>query len=251
MAGPGRPGPSARPLGEVYLRVERTPVMRLSRTLDNRSWEAGAYGAIYRANLRIVRAVQEKAAANLAATIVRPAQRTGRLEQTIRDSGAVYADGQRMIVGVAEFMDRKARYWRPVEEGAPGLIGMRFYGYWSNSMRTDKGRLAKGSLHRPMGGVNTGRPIIVSVNTPPPGYLAGFMRGNFGPRPFTWTIEHPTQAHWFFLNAWNQIGQSGFPERAYREEFRRATGPNGKPINLPASFRALHGRPLARPDFRF
>lgn len=232
------PGPGRRPLGEVYLSVEKTPVMRLSRSLDNRTWEAGAYGAIYRANLRIAKAVQEKAVENLRASTERPAQHTGTLERAIMGKGAVYADAQHIIIGVAEWMDREASYWRPVEEGAPGLMGRIAYGFWTRAPRWDRGRVA---VEGPMPGEKSGRPLILEWDSPP-----------FNMRRYhSWAIEYPTQAHWFFLNAWNEIGQSGFAERAYREEFRSATGPNGKPINLPASFRALQGRPLSSADFRF
>lgn len=212
--------------------------MRLSRTLSNRSWESGAYGAIFRANQRIARAVQEKAVENLEGSIVRPTQSTGTLARAVGSPQAVYADAQRIIVGVADWLDAQAAYWRPVEAGAPGLMGRVAYGFWTNAPRSERGRV---SVHGPDPEVRTGRPLILEWDAPP-----WNMR-----RYFAWIIEHPTQAHWYFLNAWNEIGRSGFMEQAYREEFRNAVGPNGKPINLPANFRALHGRTLTSADFRF
>ena len=252
MAGRGRSGPARRPGGEavhgpsVYLGVERTPIMRLSRNLSNRAWQAGAYGAIYRANLRIAREVQERAVNNLKATLVRPTQSTGNLEAAISDPRAVYADAQRIIVGVGDFLDAKASYWRAVEGGAPGLKGRVFYGFWTNAPRGDTGRV---STHGPMWGVKTGRPIVMSVDEPPE---IDMSNPGGGRRPFfTWTIENPTEAHWYFLNAWTQVGRSGFMERAYRDEFANVLGPNGKPIILGNLFRAYHGRPMLSGDFRF
>lgn len=232
------PGPGRRPLGEVHLSVDRAPIMRLSRTLSNRTWEQGAYGAIYRANLRIVRATQEAAVRLLEARIERPTQTTGKLAKAIASKEAVYADANHIVVGVAAYLDRVASYWRPVEEGAPGLMGRIAYGFWTNAPRSERGRVA---VEGPVGGVNTGRPLILEWDSPPFN-----MR-----RYFAWIIEHPTQAHWFFLDAWNEVVESTFPEHVYREEFAKATGPGGKPISLPASFRALHGRSLSSRDFRF
>ena len=231
------PGPASRPLGEVYLAVERTPIMRLSRSLSNRSWEVGAYGAIYRANLKIARAVQEKAVENLRQTTVRPAQSTGTLERAIGSPDAIYADGQRIVIGVADYLDAQARYWRAVESGAPRLLGRIVYGYWTNAPRSNRGRVA---IEGPRSGVATGRPLVLEWDTPP------FNQRRF----FSWVIEHPTQAHWFFLNAWDELGRSGFLEATYREEFRTAIGPNGQPIDLPARFQAYHGRPVTSADFR-
>lgn len=210
--------------------------MRLARSLDNRHWERGAYQAVYRANLRIARRVQEQAARNLKATIVRREQSTGTLEKAILDPRAVYADAQRIVIGVGDYLDMAARYWRAVESGAPGLQGRVVFGFWTRAPRGDRGKVA---LEGPIGGEKSGRPIIASWDAPPMG-MKHF---------FAWTIEHPTQAHWYFLNAWNSVGSSGFMERAYREEFRQVIGPNGKPIHLGQRFRAYHGRPLLGTDF--
>jgi len=232
------PGPTRVPLGEVYVSVERTPVMRLARTLDNRSWQAGAYGAIYRANLRIAEAIQQKAAKNLEESTVRPLQKTGKLEKAILGRGAVYADSQRIIIGVADWMDAQASYWRPVEEGAPGLLGRIAYGYWTRAPRADRGRVG---IEGPIPGEKSGRPLILEWDTPP------FNQKRF----FAWVIEHPTQAHWYFYNAVNEVGDSGLFEQIYREEFTQVTGPTGQPIDLPATFKAYHGRPLRSADFGF
>lgn len=254
MAGPRRSGPANRPQGEsefgpsVYLGVERTPVMRLSRTLTNRSWQTGAYGAIYRANLRIAQEVQRRAVINLKSTIVRPAQSTGNLEDAISDPRAVYADALRIVVGVGDFLDAKAAYWRAVEGGAPGLKGRVVYGFWTNAPRGDTGKV---SVHGPRRGVKTGRPLVMSFDEPPD-IANDFRDPSTGRVPyFTWTIENPTEAHWYFLNAWQSVGASGFMEKAYRDEFRQVTGPNGKPMSLGRAFRAYHGRPLLGKDFRF
>lgn len=242
MAG-SRPGPARVPRGEaehgpsVYLAVERTPIMRLARSLDNRHWEAGAYGAVYRANLRIAREVQTRAARNLKATIVRKQQSTGTLEKAILDPRSVYADAQRIIIGVGDFMDARASYWRAVESGAPNLQGRVIFGFWTRAPRSERGKVA---LEGPMGGEKSGRPIVVSWDTPPMGMK----------HVFSWSIEHPTQAHWYFFNAWNDVGSSGFMERAYRDEFRGVLGPNGKPIILGNRFKAYHGRPVVGEDFR-
>lgn len=237
------PGPRRLPSGEaehgpvVYLAVERTPVMRLARTMDNRQWRAGMYGAVGRANARIARRVQEQAARNLKSTIVRKEQSTGKLEKAILDPRAVYSDAQRIIIGVGDFLDVQASYWRAVEEGAPGLQGRVVFGFWTRAPRGSRGKVG---LEGPIGGEKSGRPIILSWDAPPMGYR------NF----FAWSIEHPTQAHWYFLNAWNSVGQSGFMERAYREEMRQVIGPNGKPIILGNEFKAYHGRPLLGDEFR-
>lgn len=239
-----RPGPSRAPSGDerehgpsIYLAVERTPVMRLSRTLDNRSWVPGMYGAIYRANLRIAREVQRVAVELLAQRIVRPSQKTGRLERAVADPRAVYADALRIVIGVAEWLDAQASYWRPVEMGAPNLRGRVVYGFWTRASRLDRGRLT--DLHGPIRGEITGRPIVLSWDEPPGRRFA-----------FAFTIENPTQAHYFFLDAWNRVGESGFMERVYREEFAQVTGPGGGPISLPDTFQAYHGRPLTDADFR-
>lgn len=252
MAG-ARPGPARRPTGEsqfgasAYLGIERTPVMRLSRTLTGRTWQTGAYQAIYRANLRIAAEVQRRAADNLRSSLVRPTQSTGTLENAITDPRAVYADALRIIVGVGDFLDAKASYWRAVEGGAPNLKGRVVYGFWTNAPRGDRGRV---SVHGPRRGIKTGRPLIMSWDTPPD--IANDFRGPGGQVPyFSWTIENPIEAHWYFLNAWTQVGRSGFMERAYREEFRQVTGPNGKPMSIGRAFRAYHGRPLLGEDFRF
>lgn len=212
--------------------------MRLSRSFSNRQWEAGMYGAITRANKRIARAVQEKAVANLEGSIERPEQSTGTLLRAVAAPEAVYADAQRIVIGVADWMDSRARYWRPVEAGAPGLMGRIAYGYWTRAPRADRGRVA---VEGPIPGEKSGRPLILEWDTPP------FNQKRF----FAWVIEHPTQGHWYFLNAWNSIGRSGFMEQVYRDEFAQVTGPGGKPIDLPATFQAYHGRPLTSADFQF
>lgn len=253
MAG-SRPGPARRPSGELeygpaaYLGIERTPIMRLSRSLSNRTWQTGAYQAIYRANLEIAREVQRRAVIGLKGSIVRPAQSTGTLEDAISDARAVYADALRIIVGVGDFLDAKASYWRAVEGGAPGLKGRVVYGFWTNAPRGDSSRV---SVHGPRRGVKTGRPLVMSYDEPPD-IANDFRDGATGRVPyFKWTIENPTEAHWYFLNAWNSVGASGFMERTYRDEFKQALGPNGKPINLNRAFRAYHGRPLLGGEFNF
>lgn len=247
MAG-NRPGPSGAPrVGEsdqipgstsVYLMAERTPVMRLARTLDNKNWAPGAYQAVYRANLRISKEVQRVAIEKLKATIVRREQSTGKLEEAISDPQAVYADGQRIVVGVGDFLDVKASYWRPVEMGAPGLQGRVAYGFWTRAPRSDRGKVG---VEGPMPGEKSGRPLILSWDVPPDDFHRNF---------YTWTIEHPTQAHFYFLNAWDEVGQSGFMEDTYREEFAAVIGPNGRPMSLPDTFRVYHGRPALGSDFR-
>lgn len=210
--------------------------MRLARSADNAQWEAGIYGAVYQANLAIARAVQERARKLLADSIVRPDQRTGRLEEAVGDSRAVYADAQRIIIGVADYLDSVARYWRPVEEGAPKLADIIWYGFWVNAPRF--AGVGKGELHGPMEGVKTGRPIVMSVNEPP-----------FGAKHFfTWRIHNVPEGKFFFAHAWEEA-RSGLIEQIYQDEIAKVTGPDGRPLRLAQLFRGRTGTALTRASF--
>lgn len=208
--------------------------MRLARTLDNKNWEPGFYRAIYQSNLRIVHEVQKLAVKKLKESIVRSEQTTGTLGKAIEDSRAVYADGTKMIVGVGDFLDIAASYWRPVEFGAPGMVGEKVYfGFWTRALRFDTGK-----LEGPIAGEKSGRPIIMGIDEPPAGKRHTF-----------WTIKNPTQAHYFFQGAWDEVGQSGRMEEIYREEIGQVIGPNGRPFSLPERFQIYHERPPVKSDF--
>lgn len=234
--------------GLVSLRVENVPLFRLTRTLDGTRWLQGAYGAMFRANKRIVREVQITAVTLLRERIVRPTQRTGQLESAIASPGAVHADATHITIGVADYLDAKAAYWRPAETGAPALLGRSFSGFWTTMPRGYTGRIPwslgdrQGNslggefFQRPIEGERTGRPIINRI-------------GSEAGDPFRWVIRHPPKGHWYFRDAVERIGASGFMERVYREEFARTVGPHGKPIQLGRAFRVYHGRALLSSDF--
>lgn len=235
MAG-SRPGPARAPRANVLFALERTPVMLLARSGDNRAWEQGVYGAIYRANLRIAREGQRRAVANLETSLVRPLQRTGRLEAAVANPQAVYADGSRIVLGVGDFLDRVARYWRQIEFGSGGESGLeprsRLLGQVFRGMFTPAGKGGTGPLEAPKAGVTTGRPIIFDTSA------------------FTFTIDKPIAAHWYFRRAWESL-DAGYAEGVYAEELGRVTGPSGRPLKLASAFRARAERPFTGTDTGF
>lgn len=212
-------------LGQVYLGVSGTPVMRLGRSLDGLNWVKGAYGAIYRANLAIARETQRQAVEKLKSTLVRPGQSTGNLERAISQPGAVYADGSRIIIGVGEVIDAEAKYWRAVEEGMDPLPFTAF-GFW-----TEAGRGGSGPLGPP-GGSNTGRPIILSFNSEPN-----------AKRFFVWRFTRGIEPHQFFSDAWDDVRASGYIEEAYAEAFA------GVGLDFEPTFAARMGRSSGAGDF--
>ncbi len=224
------PGPRGRPAGGLQFSIEGTPVMRLSRTSDNRAWAKGIYGAIYRGNLRIAREAQDRALAELEASIVRPEQETGRLERALSSPQAVYADALRFGIGDTRFLDREVRYWRAIEYGMTTLVGREFRGMWTNAPKFTGGRVG---LVYPQRGVRTGRPIIF---------------------PFTfarkWTIERPIEPHLFLTNAWNSI-KADRVRAIYRDELSQVVGPKGQRLQLGTIFRSRYGRSLGDADLGF
>lgn len=221
------------PVGYVHIQVEHTPEMNAARLVADPAWMESVSDAILRANERVAKLTREEAVRNLANSIVRPAQRTGRLEEAVADERSTEATATRITIGVADFLDKKARYWRAVEEGAPGLADVVFYGFWTRAPRLDRGKVP---LEGPMEGERSGRPIVMSVNEPPEG------KKYF----FAWTIHNIPDAKRYFSDAWHTIR----PEinALYREELRHARGPSGRPLSFVRGHER-NGRPV-RPFIR-